>query len=77
MTVGREVWRDSTVSSVGSSSTLDGSLSGNMGDLTLLGIETLGFSVGLEVVEKVHNVFDRFLWESSVEEINIFAHSFS
>ena len=41
VTVGSEIWGDSSVSSVCSSSALDGSLSGNMGDLTLVGVESL------------------------------------
>jgi len=65
------------VSSVSSSSSLDGSLDANVGDLALLGVKTLGFSVGLNVLEEVNNMFDRFLWESTVEEVNIFAHCFS
>ena len=52
VTVGSEVWGDSTVGSVGSSSTLDSSLGGDMSDLALLDIKTLGLSVGLEVIEE-------------------------
>ena len=77
MAVGGQVWGNSTVSSVSSSSSLNGSLGGDMSDLALLSIETLSLSVGLEVLEEVHNVFDRFLWESSIEEVDLFAHSFS
>jgi hypothetical protein len=77
VTVGGEVWRNSTVSSVSSSSSLNSSLSGDMGDLASLSIETLSFGVGFQVSEEADNVFDRFLWESSVEEVDLFAHSFS
>lgn len=77
MAVRGQVWRNSTVGSVSSSSSLNGSLSANVGDLALLGVESLSLGVGLKVLEKVNNVFDRFLWESSVEEIYLFAHSFS
>ena len=77
VTVGTEVWRNSSVSSVGSSSTLDSSLGADMSNLALLGVETLGLSVGLEVVEHVLNVFDRFLWESSIEEVDLFGHGLS
>ena len=77
MAVGGQVWGNSSVSSVSSSSSLNGSLGGDMSDLALLSIETLSLSVGLEVLEEVHNVFDRFLWESSIEEVDLFAHSFS
>jgi hypothetical protein len=45
VTVAGEVWGDSTVSSVSSSSTLNGSLGESVGDDALLSVETLGFSV--------------------------------
>lgn len=62
--------------SVGSSSSLNGSLSAYVSNLAFLGIETLGFSVRLNVFEEGHNVFDRFLWESSIEELHLLALSF-
>jgi hypothetical protein len=65
------------VGSVSSSSSLNGSLGADVGDLALLGVETLGLSVGLQVLEESDNVFDRFLWPSSVEEVDLFAHCFS
>jgi hypothetical protein len=77
VTVAGEVWGDSTMGSVGSSSSFDGSLGEDVGDLAFLGIKTLGFGIGLNVLEESHNVFDRFLWESSIEEVHLFAHSFS
>lgn len=75
--VGSQVWRNSTVGSVSSSPSLNGSLGSNVSDLALLSVETLGFSVGLKVLEESDNVFDRFLWESSVVVVDIFAHSLS
>lgn len=63
--------------SVSSSSSLDGSLGGDVSNLALLGVETLGLSVGLQVSEETDYVFDRFLWESSVEEVDLFGHGLS
>lgn len=48
-----------------------------MSNLALLGVETLGLSVGLQVSEETDYVFDRFLWESSVEEVDLFGHGLS
>jgi len=75
--VGRKVWRDSTMGSVGSSSSADSSLSGNMRDLALLDIESLGLSVGLEVNEESSDVLDRLGWESTVVMTDILAHGVS
>jgi hypothetical protein len=63
--------------SVCSSSSFNGSLDANVGDFACFSIETLGLSVGLNVLEETDNVSDRFLWESSVEEVDLFAQSFS
>jgi hypothetical protein len=54
--VGRKVGTDSTVSSEGSSSSLDGSLNGNVGNVASLYIESLGFGVGVSVLEERENV---------------------
>lgn len=64
------------MSSVSSSSALNGSLSANVCNLAFLGIETLSFGVRLNVLEKGHDVFDRFLWESSIEEVDLLALCF-
>ena len=77
MAVGGEIWRDSTVSSIGSSSTSDGSLSADMGDIALLDIETLGLRVRLEVDEEVKDVLDGLFWESTVVMLILLAHSLS
>lgn len=77
MAVGGKVWGDSTVGSVGSSSTSDGSLSGNVGNGALLNIETLGLSVRLEVGEEVQDVFDGLFWESTVVMLILLAHGLS
>ena len=75
--VGRKVWRDSTMGSVGSSSSADSSLGGNMRDLALLNIESLSLSVGLEVDEEGSNVLDGLGWESTVVMTNVLAHGVS
>jgi hypothetical protein len=65
------------VSSIGSSSTSDGSLSADMGDRALLDIETLGLRVRLEVGEEVKDVLDGLFWESTVVMLILLAHSLS
>ena len=77
MAVGSQVWGDSTVGSVGSSSSTDGSLSGNMTDLASLDIKTFELGVGLQVLEEGDNVSHRFLWESTVMMVEILAHGMS
>jgi hypothetical protein len=75
--VGGKVWGDSTMGSVGSSSSAHSSLSGNMRDLALLGIESLGLSVGLEVDEESSDVLDGLGWESTVVMTDVLAHGVS
>jgi hypothetical protein len=77
MAVGGEIWGDSTVSSIGSSSSLDGSLGSNVGNLALLDVETFALGIGLEVLEELNNMFDRFLWESTVVMAEVLAHGMS
>jgi len=48
-----------------------------MGDLAFFSVKSLGLGVGLKVLEEGKNVVARLFWESSVEEIDLFAHSFS
>jgi len=75
--VGGKVWGDSTMGSVGSSSSADSSLSGNMRDLALFGIESLGLSVGLEVDKESSNALDGLGWESTVVMTDVLAHGVS
>jgi len=63
--------------SVGSSSSADSSLGGNVRDLAFLDIKALGFSVGLEVDEEGHNVLDGLGWESTVVMVDVLAHGVS
>ena len=65
------------MSSIGSSSSLDGSLGSNVGNLALLDVETFALGIGLEVLEELNNMFDRFLWESTVVMAEVLAHGMS
>ena len=58
MAVGGKIWRDSTMCSEGSSSTVDSSLGANVRDLALFDIETLLFSIGLKVDEEGNDVLN-------------------
>jgi hypothetical protein len=75
--VGGKVWGDSTMGSVGSSSSADGSLGANVTDLALLNIKTLSFGVGLNVGEEGEDVLDGLGWESTVVMVDVLAHSVS
>ena len=65
------------MSSVGSSSSVNSSLCGNMADLASLDIKTFMLSVGFQVFEETDNVSDRFLWESTIVMLVDFAHGLS
>ena len=65
------------MSSVGSSSSVNSSLCGNMADLASLDIKTFMLSVGFQVFEETDNVSDRFLWESTIVMLVDLAHSLS
>ena len=77
MTVMGKIWRNSTVSSVGSSSSANSSLCGNMADLASLDIKTFMLGVGFQVFEETDNVSNRFLWESTIVMLVNLAHSLS
>jgi hypothetical protein len=77
MAVGGEIWRDSTVSSVSSSSSVDSSLGNNVGNLALFDVETLLLSVRLEVDKESNDVLDGLLWESTVVMADVLAHGVS
>jgi hypothetical protein len=72
-----QIRRDTTVSTVGSSSTVDGSLDANVGDTALFGIKHLGLSVRLEVGEEVQHVLDGLLGEATVVMVDILTHGVS
>ena len=58
VTIGGQIGSNSTMGSVCSSSALDSSLYDEVSNHTLFNIETLGFSVGLEVLEELNDVSD-------------------
>ena len=64
--VGGKVGSNSTVGSVSSSSSLDGSLANEVTDETSLNVETLCLSVGGEVLEELDHVSDGLLGESTL-----------
>ena len=72
--VGRKVGRDATVGAVGSSAATDSALSGNVGDSALLGIEHLGLSVGLEVLQERDDDLAGFLREATIVVAVVLAH---
>eukprot|EP00355_Strombidium_rassoulzadegani_P003928 CAMPEP_0168627222 /NCGR_PEP_ID=MMETSP0449_2-20121227/11105_1 /TAXON_ID=1082188 /ORGANISM="Strombidium rassoulzadegani, Strain ras09" /LENGTH=191 /DNA_ID=CAMNT_0008669379 /DNA_START=277 /DNA_END=853 /DNA_ORIENTATION=- len=72
--VGRQVRRDSSVGSVGSSSALDGSLGADVGDLALFDVELLGLGVGLEVSKEGEHVVNGLGGEPSVVVVKVLAH---
>ena len=52
-----DVWRDATVGAVGPSAAGDSALDGDVADDALLGVETLGLGVALEVDEELADSF--------------------
>jgi hypothetical protein len=65
------------VSSVGSSSSVNSSLCGNMADLASFDIKTFMLGVGFQVLEETDDVSDRLFWESTIVMLVDFAHGFS
>ena len=63
--------------SVGSSSSVDGSLSGDVGDFASLWVKRLGLSVGFEVLEESKNMSASLFWESTVVMVVVLAHGVS
>ena len=57
MAVGRKVGSDSSVGSVSPSSALHGSLGHHVRDVALVSIQSLSFSIGVQVFQKGMNVF--------------------
>lgn len=56
MGLGRKVRTNSTVSSVGSSSSLDGSLHGKVRDEASINVQALSLGVSLEILEELAHV---------------------
>ena len=65
------------MSSVGSSSSVNSSLCGNMADLASFDIKTFMLGVGFQVLEETDDVSDRLLWESTIVMLVDFAHGLS
>ena len=63
--VGGEVWTDATVGSVGSSTSLDGSLDDDVVDNASVSIESLGLSVSFEVDKEFLNSLASLLWPAT------------
>ena len=65
------------MSSVGSSSSVNSSLCGNMADLASFDIKTFMLGVGFQVLEETDDVSNRLLWESTIVMLVDFAHGLS
>ena len=65
MAVGGEVWTDATVGSVGSSTSLDGSLDNDVGNNAFVSIESLSFSVSFKVDKEFLDSLTGFLWPAT------------
>ena len=65
MAVGGEVWTDATVGSVGSSTSLDGSLDNDVGNNTFVSIESLSLSVSFKVDKEFLDSLTGFLWPAT------------
>ena len=63
--VGGKVWADTTVGTVGSSTSLNGSLDNNVVNDALVNIEFLGLSVSLQVYEKLSDGLARLFWPAT------------
>lgn len=63
--------------SVSPPSATDGSLGGDVGDLALLNIKTLGLSVGLQVLEQREDVLSGLLRPPTVVMTEVLAHGLS
>ena len=63
--VGGKVWADATVGTVGSSTSLNGSLDNNVVDNALVDIEFLGLSVRLQVNEELSDGLTGLFWPTT------------
>ena len=70
VTVWGKIWWDSTMGSVGSSSSTDSSLCAYMSDDTFFWVKWLSLSVWLQVVEEAKDVLSWLCWESTVVMMN-------
>ena len=65
MAVGGEVWTDTTVGSVGSSTSLDGSLDNDVVNNAFVSIESLSLSVSFKVDKEFLDSLTGFLWPAT------------
>ena len=61
-----QIWGDSTMGSISSSSSLLGLIQLNVGDNQLLQIERLELGIVLQVLNEGQEILDRLLWPSSL-----------
>jgi len=73
MAVGREIRGDTTVGAIGPSTALLSALADGVGDNALVGVETLGLAVGLQVLEELPDSLDGLLGPSAGVSADILA----
>jgi len=73
VTVGAEVGGDATVSTIGTTTALDGALDNGMSDHTLVGIESLNFGVGLNVDEELTDSLHRLFGPATTNSLEFLA----
>jgi hypothetical protein len=75
VTVLGQVWGHSTVGSVSSSSSSDSSLDNDVSDVASFGIESFGFTIVQEVLQKKVYLLGRLFWPSSLGVLVYFSLS--
>ena len=65
MAVGGKVWTDTTVSTIGSSTSLDSPLDHDVADDTVIHVQSLGLSICLEVDEEFFDGLARLFWPTA------------
>ena len=75
--VGAEVGGDTTVGTVGTAATLDGTLHNNVSNSALIGVETLGLGVGLSVDEQFLDGLNGLLGPAATDGLEFLALSVS
>ena len=77
MAVRGKVWADTTVGTVGSSTSRDSSLNNDVADDALIHVQLLALGICSQVNEELTNDFDGLLWPSSLSVFELFALSVS
>ena len=77
MAVGGEVWSNTSMGAVSSSSSGNSALDDNMVDKTVVWVKFVALSVGFEVNNEFANNSDALLWPSSLASLEFFALSMS